>query len=132
MTTALATTREQTGTHLPYLPGSTPGSTRLTSSTPVGGGLFYIHAGRACGNWELATNLLTTLCIPSGSWVATTYLADIPEYGIGKSQAEAIADLLTSLSDYRESLEDREERLGPSAVDDLAKLRTLLRPRLQR
>jgi hypothetical protein len=57
--------------------------------------------------------------------MASTYL-EIAEYGVGASLEDAVADLLTSLSDYRESLEKREDRLGPPAVHDLEKLRKLI------
>jgi hypothetical protein len=57
--------------------------------------------------------------------MASTYL-EIAEYGVGASLEDAVADLLTSLSDYRESLEKREDRLGPPAVDDLERLRKLI------
>jgi hypothetical protein len=62
--------------------------------------------------------------------LATTYLT-VAEYGVGESMDEALVDLLTSLSDYRESLEKREDRLGPPAAADLDKLRKLVQRRPQ-
>jgi hypothetical protein len=133
MTTSLISGSEQARTYSTGLPTFASGSTAHTPSSPVGGGLFLIPRGSTWDAWELATSLMVTLSTSSESWLATTYLeTDIPEYGAGASQKEAIADLLTSLSDYRESLEGREERLGPPAVGDLTKLRTLLQPRPQR
>ncbi len=56
----------------------------------------------------------------------------VEEYGAGLSVEEAAYDLLTSLSEYHESLEEREARLGASAAADLAKLRSIIRRRCQR
>ena len=59
--------------------------------------------------------------------VATTFLTStVQEYGVGDSVEAAIADLLTSLSDYHESLRDREARLAPGETGDLASLRDLI------
>lgn len=55
--------------------------------------------------------------------------ASVQEYGIGETVESAIEDLLTSLSDYRESLEAREEKLAESEANDLAELRRLIRRR---
>ena len=92
---------------------------------PSGGGLFLVTRGRSWKGWELTTDLLVEIAASEQEVLATTYLA-IAEYGIGESLEEAVADLLTSLSDYRESLEKREDRLGPPAVDDLERLRKLI------
>ena len=58
--------------------------------------------------------------------VATTFL-EVAEYGIGASLNDAVLDLLTSLSDYLVSLEERADRLSPEALQDLQKLRGLVR-----
>ena len=57
---------------------------------------------------------------------AIPQLDGISEYGEGPSQREALEDLLTSFTDYREWLEEREERLHPDAQADLAALRDLI------
>ena len=129
MTTKLMATREQSDADVSRQHIRASGNTRLAPSPCTGGGLIMIDAGCTWDAWELATSLMITVSVSPESWLATTYLeSDVPEYGLGESYGEAIADLLTSLSDYRASLEGREDRLGPPAVSDLAKLRTLLRP----
>ncbi len=63
------------------------------------------------------------------SWeevIAITYLT-VQEYGIGDSFGSAIEDLLTSLSDYYQSLESRQSQLAPPASKDLEILRRLIR-----
>ena len=63
------------------------------------------------------------------SWeevIAITYLT-VQEYGIGDSLGSAIEDLLTSLSDYYQSLESRQSKLAPPASKDLEILRRLIR-----
>ena len=60
-----------------------------------------------------------------GTLVATC--VSVQEYGIGETVESAIEDLLTSLSDYHESLEAREGRLAESEAKDLAILRQLIR-----
>lgn len=74
----------------------------------------------------MSTSLMVNIEVSEQGWLATTYLAELAEYGFGTSQEDAISELLTSLSDYRVSLEKREERLGPSAKDELTKLRGLI------
>ena len=49
------------------------------------------------------------------------------EYGVGSTWRAAIFDLLTSFSDYYESLLEFEDGLGPPAQEDLAMLCKLLR-----
>lgn len=78
------------------------------------------------GGWELARDLWVEIRTTSEETLAVTRLT-VEEYGTGASVEEAVQDLLTSLSEYRESLEEREERLGVPAVADLAKLRKILR-----
>ena len=70
-------------------------------------------------------DLFVEIRASSGEVVAVTYLT-LEEYGVSNSAEQAIPDLLTSLSDYYESLVSREERLAPSAREDLAKLRHLI------
>ena len=74
----------------------------------------------------MATSLMIDIEVSEQGWLATTYLVELAEYGFGASQEDAISDLLTSLSDYCASLEKREDRLGQSAKDELAKLRGLI------
>ena len=81
--------------------------------------------------WELTSTLLVEVHTFPNEVKAVTYLT-VEEYGIGSSLEDAILDLLTSLSDYFQSLEERQERLGPPALEDLDKLRKLVRPKSNR
>lgn len=78
--------------------------------------------------WELPNQLLVDIRASADEILAVTYLT-LEEYGSGSSVQEAITDLLTSLSDYYESLLSREDKLGSRARDDLAKLKELIRPK---
>ncbi len=91
----------------------------------------YIIPARASwdGCWELATDL--TVQVSRKEVLANTHMT-VQEYGVGPTLDEAIQDLLTSLSDYRESLEAREKTLGEEALEDLKQLRALIRRRCVR
>ena len=104
------------------------GCTLDLSSTTAGHGLLFVPSGKGWDGWMLAYNLLVTISFSPPDWVATTHL-DVAEYGIGTTEEDAVIDLLTSLSEYRESLEDREDRLGAPGLSDLSKLRALLNRR---
>ncbi len=101
-------------------------STVATSS----GEAHLIPAKRSWGSpsWELLNDLDVELHHSQEEALATTSLP-VREYGVGKTFEEAIEDLLTSLSDYYESLEAREERLAEAEANDLAELRRLIRRR---
>ena len=99
--------------------------TNCFSAIPPGTGLLLIPKKRTWEGWTLASDLMVEIKTSDQEVLATTFLT-VAEYGSGSSMEDAVDDLLTSLSEYRESLERREERLGQSAVDDLAKLRKLL------
>ena len=77
--------------------------------------------------WELVSDLPIEIQIWEDEVVAVTNLST-EEAGGGDTEEEAIFDLVTSLSDYRESLEAHEGRLGPSEAEDLKILRVLIRP----
>ena len=84
------------------------------------------------GDWELAGDLVVEVQTYREEVLAIAHELTVEEYGAGASLEEAVQDLLTSLSEYRESLEEREDRLGAPAVADLAKLRKILRHRSHR
>lgn len=89
--------------------------------------VHILLAGHSWDNvWQLAATLLVEVHTFRDVVKAVTYLT-VEEYGIGATVEEAILDLLTSLSDYLQSLEERRERLGQSALEDLDKLRKLVR-----
>ena len=72
----------------------------------------------------LSMVLLAQLKVSRRGVLAITYL-DAEEYGAGQTEAEAIMDLVSSLAEYKDSLEKRELRLAEGAIADLAKLRRL-------
>ena len=116
------------GTHkLPeYLVPSPHSETEQTGNPPSGKGLYYLPAGHSWDDcWELASDLHIEVNTSQEEIVAVTCL-NIQEYGMGDSLESAIADLLTSLSDYYLSLESREGNLSLSASKDLQTLRRLL------
>ena len=78
-------------------------------------------------DWGLTADLVVEIQTSGEEVLAVSHHLTVEEYGEGASVAEAIQDLLTSLSEYRESLEEREARLGTSAAADLAELRSILR-----
>ena len=80
------------------------------------------------GRWELATDL-TVIVRTSQREVLVSTHKSVQEYGVGASLDDAILDLLTSLSDYCESLESREKTLGKEGLEDLRLLRALIRRR---
>jgi len=95
-------------------------------------GLYLVPQQQAWDNtWELKSHLLVKIHTSRDEVLASTYLA-VQEYGVGPSLETAIHDLLTSLSDYYQSLEGREERLGPPGKEDLKRLRALVGPKSTR
>ena len=110
-----------------YLVHAPQSERELTGNSVSEKGAYFIPAGHSWDScWELTGNLLVEInTSPEGAVIVTCL--DLQEYGIGDSLEIAIEDLLTSLSDYFQSLESREEKLGPSAIEDLRTLRRLLR-----
>ena len=110
-----------------YLVPAPQPETKSTGNSVSGKGSYFIPAGHswdAC--WELADDLHIEVNTSPEEPVIVTCL-NLQEHGIGDSLEIAIEDLLSSLSDYFESLESREEKLGSSAAEDLHTLRRLLR-----
>ena len=70
----------------------------------------------------LMVNFQTT---PDGV-IAVPQLEGLNEYGEGNTLGAALLDLLHSFTDYRESLEEREDKLHPTSVAELAVLRKLV------
>lgn len=88
--------------------------------------VLAVLAGSSVAGWDLKSLLLVQLRRTRRLAVATTWLEGLAEYGTGKSDAEAVADLVVSLGEYRESLERRRRKLGASARGELALLRNLI------
>ena len=76
--------------------------------------------------WELKRGFTVVFEISPNRVSAIPQVNGISEYGEGATQSEALEDLLTSYTDYREWLEEREERLHADALADLAALRALI------
>ena len=90
-------------------------------------GLLLLHAGHSWENkWELVNYLLVQIEASFQEILAVTFL-EVKEFGAGNSVEEAVLDLLTSLSDYYQSLEQRNARLGPGGLEDLERLKCLIR-----
>ena len=91
-------------------------------------GLFSIPRDTQVGDWRLKSVLLAQLKTTRKQWVAMTHLAGIAEYGTGKSEVEAITDLIVSLGECRYVLERRAEtrRLGASTREGLECLQNLI------
>ena len=110
-----------------YLVPASQSERKSTGNSMSENGAYFIPAGHSWDTrWELAYDLPVEVNTSPEEVVIVTSL-DLQEYGIGDSLEIAIEDLLTSLSDYFQSLESREEKLGSSATEDLRTLRRLLR-----
>ena len=117
------------GTHkLPdYLIPAPLSETEPTGNPPSSKGLYYIPAGHSWDDcWELASDLHIEVNTTQEDDAAVVTCLNLQEYGIGDSLESAITDLLTSLSDYYQSLKSREAKLAPLASKDLDALRRLL------
>ncbi len=77
-------------------------------------------------NWRLTQGVMVHLETSAESVTAVAGLEGIDEYGEGATQDAALYDLLTSLTEYMESLEEREGRLHPTAEQELEALRRLI------
>ena len=109
-----------------YLAPYNDSGAESTGNPPSGKGRYLIHAGHPWDDcWELADDLNIEVDTTPEDAVTVTCL-NLQEYGIGDSLESAIMDLLTSLSDYYQSLESRAGTLAPSASKDLEILRRLV------
>ena len=130
MTTAVGTHELQFGAPPSRIAatGSEPARTDKAGIAESSEAIYLVPQGYAWDDsWRLASDLLVQVCSSWKDVVATTYLT-VQEYGAGDSFEEAIFDLVTSLSDYRQSLEARQQRLGPAESEDLRLLQELLEP----
>ena len=85
------------------------------------------HGHRWMDTCELRNDLFIQTTQSEGQFIATTSYLALEEYGVGDTLDAAICDLLTSLWDYRQSLEDLEPTLSQSAADDLKELKDLIK-----
>ena len=100
--------------------------TESTDDSTSSKGLYFIPAGHSWDDrWKLVADLNVQVNSSQEEVVAVTCL-DLQEYGVGDSLESAVIDLLTSLSDYYQSLESRADKLATPASKDLTILRRLL------
>ena len=106
-------------------PDKTPNYGKIPDSLTV----LTVPREISYGDWHLNSILVVQLRRTRKQSVASTWLEGVSEYGSGATEGEAVADLVVSLGEYRESLEQREGTLGTlgrSAVKELAALRKLI------
>ena len=103
--------------------GVTPKPRNLEAISVLG-----VPGGSEVGEWRLKTFQLIRVRRTRKEFVATTWLEGgaLVEYGSGKTAGEAITDLVTSLGEYREALEERESKVGDSSLKELAHLRNII------
>jgi hypothetical protein len=102
--------------------------TTKSSATHIGKGVIRVNSGTSIGQagWRLALDMGVDLEYGRGFVVAANRWID--EYGHGNTDWEAVTDLLTSLVEFRESLERQsgENVLSDELVETLERLRILL------
>jgi len=94
-------------------PTMTVGVSVVPQETPVG-----------VESWKMKQDLVVELRIEGARFIALYH--EVSEYGIGETEQDALSDLLTSLADYRLSLERREATLATREKNDLSRLRELI------
>lgn len=99
----------------------TPHSIQPTSLTVVA-----LPSDSKIGVWRLKSSLLLQVHRTDKEYLAETWLEGVCEYGTGCREGEAVADLVSSLGDYLQSLEKRRATLGDSASQELAVLERLI------
>lgn len=105
----------------PIEPGKTPKPRRSETLT-----VLSILKGSDIGGWRLKSVLLVQIRRTRKQSLATSWLEGVTEYGVGKTDSEAITDLVMSVGEYRESLEKQENKLGDTAQKELSYLRRLV------
>jgi hypothetical protein len=100
-------------------------SESISNSPLSNSGIFSIKQGTLIANgWKISSDLIVELKQEDSNFIAINH--EVEEYGIGKTESEAIQDLMTSLVDYRISLGKRETKLAPVERTDLSNLKRLL------
>ena len=88
--------------------------------------VMTLSEGLEVGGWRLKSLIMMQMQCAETECVASTWLEGVLEYGVGERQDEAIVDLLISLGEYLESLDERETTLGDSAKRELDYLRKII------
>lgn len=102
-------------------PAGTPAPRKAKALT-----ILSIPRGTRIGDWHLKSVMLVQVRSSRRESLATVWLEGTAEYGTGRRDDSAIADLMVSLGEYREGLERREENLGDSARQELDCLQKLI------
>ena len=120
----------ETLTGLVRTPFETPFETLQVANQKKG--YYYMPEGHFWSDgehtWYLRRFLLVEFTEEAGRVVATTYGEPEDEYGEGSNKDAAFKDLLTSLSDSLEFLEDKRAVLAPDSKRELTWLRGLVVP----
>ena len=106
-----------------HKPGGIPNPRRLGSLT-----VLPIPRDTQIGVWRVKSVIMLQIRRTRKQWLTSTWLEGIAEYGTGKTEDEATTDLISSLGEYRASLEALEERLSESARNELRHLQGLIEP----
>ena len=89
-----------------------------------GVGIRTFPIGTPAGDYLLVSPVVSALVWHTDKWVCTDNKAN--EYGLGDTQEEATADLLSSLSDLRHWLEKHEATLPEKHREELAYLQEVM------
>ena len=90
--------------------------------------MYLLPAGHTWnGRWRLTGDLLVEIRITSEAVLLLSHGA-LEEYGAGDTLDEGVWDFLTTLSDYRESLQERDGRLPEDEQQKLSLLLKLVEP----
>ncbi len=82
--------------------------------------------GRGGGGYELKANLPVKIERTPEDWTARVEVECLYEWGEGKTEEEAISDLVCSLGEYRLSLMDFKDELGECPARDLELLEDMV------
>lgn len=99
-------------------------ATRGLLSTTVGISAIPLGTPIEGFPWKVGQDLVVEIRQEASDYVAIHHAVD--EYGIGSTPEGAVRDLLTSLADYRASLEKRRERLADDERQALRLLEMIL------
>ena len=90
--------------------------------------VLAIPGGTKISGWHVKSVMLVQVSRTRKESVATIWLENVVEYGVGKKDNEAIIDLIVSIGEYKQSLEKLKKKLGDSSRKDLENLCKLIEP----
>jgi len=86
-------------------------------------GMRTLLVGDMFGRWRLRGGLTVRLQTIEDGWLADTMVGPLAEYGVGPTEDDAVADLVSSLGDLLTSYTRYAEELHPHALAELTALR---------